>query len=41
MDNIKVDLVEMRWGGVDRIGMAQEKDKWRTVVKAVMNLRVP
>jgi hypothetical protein len=41
MDNIKVDLLEMGWGGVDWIGLTQNRDKWRTLVNAVMNLRVP
>jgi hypothetical protein len=40
-DNIKVDLREVGWGGVDWIDLAQDRDKWRTVVKAAMNLRVP
>jgi hypothetical protein len=41
VDNIKMDLLEVGWGGVDRIGLAQDKDKWRALVNAVMNLRVP
>jgi hypothetical protein len=40
-DNIKMDLGEVGWGGVDRIGLAQNKNKWRALVNAVMNLRVP
>jgi hypothetical protein len=40
-DNIKIDLLEIGWGGVDWIGLAQDRDKWRAVVNAVMNLRVP
>jgi hypothetical protein len=40
-DNIKMDLLEICWGGVDWIGLAQDRDKWRTLVNAVMNLRVP
>jgi hypothetical protein len=40
-DNIKMDLQEMGWGrGMDWIDMAQDRDRWRAVVSAVMNLRV-
>jgi hypothetical protein len=38
VDNIKMDLGEIGWGGVDWIGLAQDRDKWRTFVNAVMNL---
>jgi hypothetical protein len=34
-------LVEIGWGGVDWIGLAQDRDKWRALVNVVMNLRVP
>jgi hypothetical protein len=40
-DNIKIDLLKIGWGGVDWIGLAQDRDKWRALVNAVMNLRVP
>jgi hypothetical protein len=40
-DNIKTDRVEIEWDGVDWIGLAQDRDTWRALVKAAMNLRVP
>jgi hypothetical protein len=39
VDNIKMGLGEMRWGDVDWIGQAVDRDKWRAVVNAVMNPR--
>jgi hypothetical protein len=41
VDNINMDLLEIGWGGVDRIGLTQDRDKWRALVNAVMNLQVP
>jgi hypothetical protein len=41
MDNIKMDLVEIGSGGVDWIGLAQDRCRWRAVLNAVMNLWVP
>jgi hypothetical protein len=41
VDNIKMDLLEIGWGGVEWIGPAQDRDKWRALVNVVMNLRVP
>jgi hypothetical protein len=41
VDNIKMDLGEIGWSGVDWIGLFQERDKWRALVNLVMNLRVP
>jgi hypothetical protein len=35
-----MDLLDIGWGGVDCIGLAQDRDKWRALVNAVMNLRV-
>jgi hypothetical protein len=40
-DNIKMDLREIGWGGMDWIHLDQDRDGWRAVVKTVMNLRVP
>jgi hypothetical protein len=39
--NIKIDLLEIGWGSVDWIGLAQDRDKWRAHVNAVMNVRIP
>jgi hypothetical protein len=39
-DGIRIDLREIGMGGVDRIRLAQDRDRWRAVVSAVMNLRV-
>jgi hypothetical protein len=41
VDNIKMDLREIGWDGGDRIDRAQDRDQWRALVRAVMNLRVP
>jgi hypothetical protein len=41
MDNIKMDLREIGWDGRDWIELAQDRDKWRTLVNTVMGLRVP
>jgi hypothetical protein len=41
VDNIKMDFGELGRGDVDWIGLAQDRDKWRALVNAVMNFWVP
>jgi hypothetical protein len=41
VDNIRVDLQEVGCGYIDWIGLVQDRERWRTLVSAVMNLRVP
>jgi len=41
VDNIRLDLQEVGCGYMDWIGLAQGRDRWRTLVSAVMNFRVP
>ena len=41
VDNIRMDLQEVGCGYMDWIGLAQDRDSWRTLLSAVMNLRVP
>jgi hypothetical protein len=36
-----MDIQEVEWDGMEWIDMAQDRDRWRAVVSAVMNLRVP
>jgi hypothetical protein len=40
VDNIRIDLREIEWDGVDWIDVAQDKDQGRAIVKTVMNIRV-
>jgi len=41
VDNIRMDLQEVGYRYMDWIGLTQDRDKWRKLVSAVMNLRVP
>jgi hypothetical protein len=41
VDDIKIDLREVGWGGMDWIDLAQDRDQWKVLVNTVINLRVP
>jgi hypothetical protein len=41
VDNIKIDLREIKWDGMDWIDVPQYRDQWRALVNTVMNIRVP
>jgi hypothetical protein len=41
VDNIKMDLTETGWDGMDWIDLAHDWDQWGALVNAIMNLRVP
>jgi hypothetical protein len=41
VDNIKTDLREREWHGMDWIDLAQDRDQWKALVSMVMNLQVP
>jgi hypothetical protein len=41
VDNIRMDLGEVGWGGLDWIGLAKDRNRWRALENSVLNLRVP
>jgi hypothetical protein len=41
VDNIKINIIELGWDGVDWIALAEERDQWRFPVRTVMNFQVP
>jgi hypothetical protein len=41
VDNIRMDLIEVGWGDMNRIGVAQDRNRWRALMTSVLNLRVP
>jgi hypothetical protein len=41
VDNIKMDLRDIEWDGMDWIDLAQNRDQWKALLNTVMNLRVP
>jgi hypothetical protein len=41
VDNIKIDLRDIGWGGMDWIDLAKDRDQWRALVNTIVNLRVP
>jgi hypothetical protein len=41
VNNIKMDLREIEWDGMDLIDLAQDRDQWVALVNTVMKLRVP
>jgi hypothetical protein len=40
-DNIRMDLRDIGWGGMDWVNLPQDRDQWRALVNTVMNIRVP
>jgi hypothetical protein len=39
LDDIRMDLVEVGWGDVDWIGLAQDRDRWRALANSVLNIQ--
>jgi hypothetical protein len=40
-DNIKIDLTEIGWGGMEWIDLARDRDNWKVLVNRVMNILAP
>jgi hypothetical protein len=40
VNNIRMDLLELEWGDVNWIGLAQDRNRWRALVNSVLNLQV-
>jgi hypothetical protein len=40
-DDIKMDIREIGWGGIDSVDLAQDRNQWKALVNTVMNRRVP
>jgi hypothetical protein len=41
VENIKMDITEIGWNGMDWIDLPRDRDHWRALVNTVMNLQVP
>jgi hypothetical protein len=41
MDNVKINLGKRGWGGVDWVGLPQDRDRWSMLVNEIMHLQVP
>jgi hypothetical protein len=41
VDNVKLDLIEIEWDGMNWIDLAQDRDQWRSLVDTVMNFGIP
>jgi hypothetical protein len=41
VNNIRMELGDIGWGGMDCTGLAQDRNKWRALVNSVLNLRIP
>jgi hypothetical protein len=41
VDNIKMNLIDIRWGGKDWLDLAKDRDQWKVLENTVMNFLVP